>query len=263
MSLKALIFDVDGTLADTEEAHRQAFNAAFRQHGLAWDWSALRYRDLLRVAGGKERILHYIAGLGLPEEEAGRLRDLVPALHRAKTRRFAELVAVGEVVPRPGVARLLREARAAGLRLAIATTTSPANVAALLPRILGEAATSWFSVISAGDAVSRKKPAPDIYQDALMRLGMTAKGCVAFEDSDLGVRSAKAAGLFTVAVPTTWTADHDLSAADVLLPSLGDPESPLDPATRHGLGGRWLGLHQLERLHSASAFAGDTYGSVA
>ena len=251
MSLAALIFDVDGTLADTEEAHRQAFNAAFLTHGLAWDWSPSCYGELLRVTGGKERIARHLAALRLPAAETTRLERLVPLIHSTKTRAFAEFVEMGNVPLRPGVARLIAEARTAGVRLAIASTTSPDNVRSLLARTLGTAALGWFDVISTGDVVPNKKPAPDIYRHALGSLRLPAERCVAFEDSELGVRAAKAAGLYTIAVPTRWTASQDLTAADLLLASLGEPDRPLDAAAQRRIGAKWLGLRELVALKAA------------
>ncbi len=251
MTLQALIFDVDGTLADTEEAHRQAFNAAFLTHKLRWEWSPSLYAELLGVTGGKERITRYLESLRLPQVEAERLKGLIPLVHGTKTEVFAELVEMGNVPLRPGVARLIGEARAAGVRLAIASTTSPENVKSLLTRTLGLGALSWFSVISTGDVVPNKKPAPDIYRHALASLRLPPERSVAFEDSELGVRAAKAAGLYTVAVPTRWTAAQDLGAADLLLPSLGDPDKPLDVAAERRIGAKWLGLCELAALHAA------------
>lgn len=251
MSLEALIFDVDGTLADTEETHRQAFNAAFIQFELWWDWSPQRYAELLAVSGGKERIAHYIETLEVPAAERARLRQLVPAIHREKTRLFTELIADGRAPLRPGVARLLREARAAGCKVAIASTTTAANVEALISSNLGQEAYREFAVIACGDQVPEKKPAPDIYNLVLAALGLLAAACVAFEDSSNGVLAAKAAGLYTVVTPTLWTAAQDFSDADLVLHSLGDPRAPVDPPAEKRLGARWLTLEVLARLHAA------------
>ncbi len=250
-ALRALIFDVDGTLADTEEAHRQAFNDAFLAHDLPWQWSAATYRELLGVTGGKERIARYVESLGLPVVERERLRRIVPLVHRTKTEAFAGLVEMGGVPLLPGVARLLSEARSAGLRLGIASTTTARNLTALLTRNIGTSALSWFDAISTGDVVAQKKPAPDIYRHALAVLGLPAGACVALEDSELGVRAAKAAGLFTVAVPTRWTSDQSFMLADLVLPSLGDPQRPVDARTEELIGAKWLGLRQLAALHAA------------
>lgn len=233
--VEALIFDVDGTLADTEDAHRQAFNDAFRAHGLDFCWSRELYRELLQVTGGKERLAAFFHRARLAAGERLLLSGLIPRLHATKTSFYLERMKLGRVPLRPGVRRLMTEARAAGVRLAIASTTSPENVSALLEGALGDGALEEFSVVATGDAVPRKKPAPDIYLLALSRLGATARRAIAFEDSAIGVAAAKAAGLFTVATPSDWTGGQDLAAADLVLPSLAD-----------------LGLEQLAILHAAT-----------
>jgi len=218
--LQALIFDLDGTLADTEETHRQAFNAAFIELGLWWDWGPPLYRELLAISGGKERLRHYIDSLGLKAGERARLMETVPALHETKTRIYTELVVRGQRPFRPGVLPLLSAARAAGLRLAIASTTTAANVSALLQANLGARPDIGFDVIACGDQVKEKKPAPDIYRLALASLRLSPESCIAFEDSLNGLRAAKATGLVTVVTPSGWTVEQDLSAADLVLPSL-------------------------------------------
>ena len=222
MSLRALIFDVDGTLADSEEAHRQAFNAAFAEHGLSWCWGRRVYCELLKIAGGRERIAHFVDLLDVPERNRSALKRRIPAIQSCKTRHYARLVAAGRVPLRDGVERLIAEARAAGLRLAIASTTSRTNIDALLNHTLGNRAIDWFEVIAASDFGGCKKPASDIYEFVLAELGLRAADCIAFEDSTIGLAAAKGAGLYTVVTPTFWTADTDLSAANLLLTSLRD-----------------------------------------
>jgi len=220
MALQALIFDVDGTLADTEEAHLQSFNAAFERQGLDWRWTREQYRGLLDVTGGKERIRAHIATLALDAGERQHLLDLTPALHAEKTRLYTSIVREGAVPLRPGVAALLDEARAAGLKLGIATTTTPANVDALLHATLGAGALERFAVIAAGDVVAAKKPAPDVYHLALHTLGIDAGCAMAFEDSENGLRAATGAGLWTVVTPNFWTEHHAFDNAGLLRASL-------------------------------------------
>jgi HAD superfamily hydrolase (TIGR01509 family) len=251
-SIEALIFDVDGTLADTEEAHRQAFNDAFQAHALEFCWSPELYRELLQVTGGKERLAAFFERTRLTEGERGRLSALIPRLHATKTSFYLERIKLGRVSVRSGVRRLMTEARAAGVRLAIASTTSPDNVSALLEGALGYGALNEFCVIAAGDAVPRKKPAPDIYLLALSRLGVTARRAIAFEDSAVGVASAKAAGLLTVATPSDWTRGQDFAAADLVLPCLADPASPLGSADAWRIGAPYLGLEQLTIFHATT-----------
>ena len=226
MALEALIFDVDGTLADTEEAHRQAFNAAFIELELWWDWGPQLYAQLLRVSGGKERIAHYIETLPVTAAERARLGELVSLIHSTKSRIYKELVESFKLPLRPGAAKLIADARAAGLKLAIASTTTPANVEALLTAALGRGAMSWFATISSGDIVANKKPAPDIYRLALQGLRLPAERCIAFEDSVNGLKAARAAGLFTVVTPSRWNIGQDFSDAQLVLGSLEDIDLP-------------------------------------
>jgi HAD superfamily hydrolase (TIGR01509 family) len=252
MSCEALIFDVDGTLADTEEVHRQAFNLAFGACRLDWIWDTPLYGELLRVTGGKERIASYIGRLQVPATQRKGLNDLIPEIHRAKTRLYRELIEIGHVRPRPGVRRLMMEARDAGIRVAIASTTSPQNIEPLITAAFGHQALDWFDTIAAGDVVANKKPAPDIYNVALRSLGVHPARAIAVEDSAIGVASAKAAGLFTVATPNIWTRAQDFGAADLLLGSLGDPAEPLEAADQGRLGARFLSLDRLAALHAAA-----------
>ncbi len=233
MPLKALIFDVDGTLAETEELHRQAFNETFDAFGLDWAWDKDVYRNLLRVTGGRERIAHYIDAYA-PAGGAG-AREKLRRMHTEKTARYATLVRAGDVAARPGVRRLIEEAHRAGLRLAIATTTSPSNVEPLLDALIGPAARRWFGVIAAGDMVPAKKPAPDIYAHALRELRCDAFDCVAFEDSANGALAARRAGLAVVATPSLYSCEDDFSTASSLLSDLGEPDEPL----RHIAGWRF------------------------
>lgn len=262
MSLEALIFDVDGTLADTEELHRQAFNEAFFACGVDWRWGPALYAELLQITGGKERIAHYISRQQMPAGERGRLLRLIPQMHAAKTRLYRELVALGHLRPRAGVVRLMNEARVAGVRLAIASTTSPQNVESLLSSSFGDDALRWFSAIATGDVVPNKKPAPDIYNRALEQMGV-APGCaIAFEDSAIGVRAAKAAGLFTVSTPSLWTIGQDFSAADLVLTSLADPDKPLYATDEQRIGAKYLSLQRLSALHASARRSGACRGDA-
>jgi len=226
--LKALIFDVDGTLADTEEAHRRAFNEAFTATGLGWHWDRPRYRELLQVSGGKERIRHHWQQVqpDLTALDGQAIDNTIDQIHALKNAAYERLVAQGGVQLRPGVLALIEAARQARLHLAIATTTSPVNVSALLRRALGPDWALRFTVIEDASTAPRKKPHPQVYQQTLQHLGLGPQQAVAFEDSANGLQAAHAAGLATVVTPTAYTAHQDFSQALRVLPDLGDVTVP-------------------------------------
>jgi HAD superfamily hydrolase (TIGR01509 family) len=225
--LKALIFDVDGTLADTErDGHRVAFNQAFQAANLDWDWSVELYGKLLAITGGKERIRHYLEQYNPTFEAATDLTSFIAGLHAAKTEHYCQLLAEGRIPLRTGVERLLQEARDAGLRLAIATTTTMPNVTVLLEQTLGKESLEWFDVIAAGDIVPAKKPAPDIYVYVLEKMGWAAQDCLALEDSENGLISAAQADLKTVITINDYTHNHSFEGAVLVLDCFGEPDAP-------------------------------------
>lgn len=225
--LKALLFDVDGTLVDTEELHRQAFNQAFLEFGLDLNWSGDVYAELLTVSGGVDRIARYIDWLRRPAAEKTRLRRLIRSIHREKTRIYGMLIGSNGVRLRAGLSRLLDEAHGAGLKIGLAATSALANVHGLLAATLSPSQNDAIAEVVCASQVDRKKPAPDLYELLLTQLRLPAEACVAFEDSANGVAAAKAAGLFVVATPSRWTRGHDFGGADLVLDSLGDPDQPL------------------------------------
>ena len=219
--LHALIFDVDGTLADTErDGHRVAFNLAFAEHGLDWNWDEPLYGELLTVTGGKERIRYFAERYAPDFVTRPNFPALVAALHATKTEHYVRLVDSGQLPLRPGVARLINEARASGLRLAIATTTTPENVAALLRAAIAPDAMYWFEVIGAGDVVPAKKPAPDIYDWVLERLDLAPDEGLALEDSENGLAASLGAGIPTVITENAYTRGQNFSGALAVLPDL-------------------------------------------
>ncbi|MDX9740160.1 MAG: HAD family hydrolase [Gammaproteobacteria bacterium] len=236
--IKALLFDVDGTLADTErDGHRIAFNRAFAQVGLDWEWTDELYGRLLEISGGKERMTHYLRHYIHPDSEPPQeLLALIPDLHAIKNRFYWEMLDKGEIGLRPGVARLLTEAREQGLRLAIATTTTGDNVRSLLRNTLGADAEHWFELIASADEVANKKPSPAVYEYCLMRLGLAPTECIAFEDSENGMAATRGAGIPVIVTVNGYTQDGDYRDAELMLENLGEPEAPA-----RVLGGRAAG----------------------
>jgi HAD superfamily hydrolase (TIGR01509 family) len=231
--LQAVIFDVDGTLVDSERhGHRVAFNKAFEAFALPYRWDEATYGELLHVTGGQRRIDGYLAAQGVPEAERA---ELAPALHARKTEILKAMVDEGAVEVRPGVVRLLDEVAGAGARLAVGTTGSRDWVERLLRRLLP--GTTW-DVVVAGDDVSARKPDPEVFVVALKELGLDGPGgAVVVEDSGEGLAAARAAGLCCVVVVNGYTADHDLSGADLVLDGFGQPEAPAAVlADPHGIG---------------------------
>jgi HAD superfamily hydrolase (TIGR01509 family) len=253
MSIQGLIFDVDGTLAETEELHRRAFNDTFKACGLDWHWDRALYRQLLQTAGGKERIAAFIEG-HVPHD-GEKVAMLIGELHALKTERYAALVRTGAIDLRPGIARLVGEAKAAGVRLAIATTTSLPNVYALLDATLGKSSCTHFSVIAAGDEVGRKKPCPDVYRLALARLDLPASACVAIEDSRNGLLAARAAQVHAIVTPSMYTIGEDFREAMAVLTALGEPTAPYQWLGGEGLPNRYVTIELMQqwlRLRRAS-----------
>ena len=252
--LKALLFDVDGTLADTErDGHRLAFNRAFEESGLDWRWDVPLYGELLAVSGGKERLVYFldefVGGFEPPVDRDAFVREL----HMAKQRFYLALMQEGAIPLRPGVERLLKDARESGLRLALVTTTTPESAAALLESNLGPESLGWFEVIAAGDVVARKKPAPDIYQHALRELDLPASACLAIEDSDNGIDSSTGADIKTLVTVNEYTRGQDFSGALIVLDQLGEPGAGFTVLAGDAGDAEYVDVAFLKRLLSQSS----------
>ncbi len=220
--LKALIFDVDGTLADTEALHLEAFNHAFAQEGLGWHWDTALYTRLLEISGGKERMAHHwrTVNAGVTEVAAGATQATINRLHEIKTAYYENAVNNGAVQLRPGVLALMNEALKQGLSLAIATTTSPVNIAALLRAAVGPDWRHHFLAVGDASSSPLKKPHPQVYLQVLNDMGLQGSQCLAFEDSFNGLRAATAAGIRVIITPNSFTAHHDFTGALRVVPDL-------------------------------------------
>lgn len=252
MILRALLLDVDGTLADTESyGHRPAYNQAFRQLGLKFRWSPRLYRKLLAQPGGRERLTYYLRqyqpelgaqAFAVRSDEAA----WVDSVHELKSRYFRAYVRKGKVPLRPGIARLIAEAKAAGVKVALVSNASPESLSAMLSHGMPGLAEQVDLIVSGAD-VAAKKPAPDSYLHALSRLNLKAWQCIAVEDSAMGLQAATAAGITTIITRNENTLDDDFSAASMVLDGLGEPESPIS-AIRGELERGWLTLADAQAM---------------
>lgn len=248
--LQAVIFDVDGTLAETELAgHRVAFNRAFKEFGLDWHWSAGLYGELLAVTGGKERIRLYVETYANQMLGRADLGAWVASLHQRKSEIYSELVLSGAIPLRPGVARLIQELRTAGIRIAIATTTTPAGLRSLIMANFKHDMDMLFEVIGAGDIVAAKKPAPDIYQWVLGRLNLPPEACLAVEDSYPGLTAARAAGIPTLVTVNAYTANQKFEGALSVVSDLGEPNVPARHVEGLPLARKCVDVAQLRTWH--------------
>ncbi len=219
--MQALIFDCDGVLVDTErDGHRVAFNDAFRAAGLAAEWSVDRYGELLSTGGGKERMRRHFDETGWPAHIPSGDRDaLILSLHHAKTDLFMRIIEGGALPLRPGVARMVDAALAAGMQVAVCSTSNERAVSAVVRVLLGADRAARITIF-AGDAVVRKKPDPAIYKLAATTLGLTPAACVVIEDSHMGLTAAKAAGMRCIVTKSAYSQDEDFTGADRVVPDL-------------------------------------------
>jgi HAD superfamily hydrolase (TIGR01509 family) len=218
---RAILWDVDGTLAETErDAHRVAFNVAFETLGLSWRWDGVLYGQLLRIAGGRERLLHFLSSR-MDAPPAGKEREALSAeLHRRKNHHYAQLMSGGRIPLREGVLGLMQQCRDQEVLMGIATTTSRSNLVALLSAHLGAGWPSWFAAVVCGEDVTRKKPDPEVYALALAQLRLAASDVVAIEDSPDGTLAARRAGIPVVVTRSVYFSKTAIEGATAIGPGL-------------------------------------------
>lgn len=246
MELKGIIFDVDGTLADTEEFHRQAFNKAFTEFDLDWNWSKRDYHDLLAISGGKER---FRVCLNKDKDLKARIDDVpkfISDLHQCKSEHYRTMLADGKIRLRPGIERLINEATREGIMLGIATSSSEANFLTLIRQTLDVEPDKLFDAIVTSDIVTDKKPSPVVYQCALAEMGLTADNCIAIEDTTNGNKAAQFAGLQVVITTHAYTTDNDFSGAALVVNHLGEQDNPNTVREGDALGKKLVDLELLQ-----------------
>ena len=218
MKCLAIIFDVDGTLAETEDLHRAAFNSTFKKWSLDWYWDTDTYRELLKVSGGKERIIYYQNLIKCKRE--GLDKKTIIQIHKEKTRAYGRSLATSKLILRPGVAKLIDQAQTKNIKLAIATATSRVNVDSLIKNIWKVPTKEIFNAVATSDEISKNKPSPEVYKLVLKKLRIKSRHCIAIEDSLNGLESAKDADLRTIVTPSSYTKSDNFALADLVLPSL-------------------------------------------
>ena len=246
--LKAIIFDMDGTLADTEELHRQAFNDAFVAFNINCDWSPEEYKQLLSISGGKERIRHYLLTHKLVPGTPADIAKLALAIHQKKSEIYRTKLVNDHIQFRSGVQRLIKEAIARDIRLGIATSSSRKNVETLLQNVMGKEALQIFETIVTCDIVEDKKPSPAVYQFALAELGLNPANCIAIEDNHNGNLAALAAGITTIITTHAFTLDDDFAGASLVVDNLGEPDQPFSLLAGAGNSWRYVDIDLLEHL---------------
>jgi HAD superfamily hydrolase (TIGR01509 family) len=248
--LSAIIFDMDGTLADTEEIHRQAFNAAFEEFNIPCNWSQDEYKELLSISGGRERIKQYLIEHALvphqPEETSS--AALAAEIHARKSEIYRQKLKHDKIKLRPGVRRLISEAQQKDVRLAIATSSSRSNVETLLSTTLGSDANDIFEVIVTCDTVETKKPSPAVYDYVLVALGLPPESCIAIEDTHNGNQAALGAGIATIITTHMFTTDDYFDGASLVVDQLGEPDSPMSVILGEHVEEQYIDLAMMEKI---------------
>ena len=221
MKLKGVIFDVDGTIADTEEIHRRAFNQAFSDFNLDWHWSKPKYHELLYISGGKERIKLCLER----DETIKKDGEFIKELHKCKSENYRTMLLNSDIKLRPGIQRILNEAKVNKILLGIATNSSTANFTILMQKILGVDPKDFFSTIVTSDIIVDKKPSSEVYIRALSNLELSPDDCIAIEDTTNGNTSALNAGLPTVITTHAYTIDNDFTGSSLVINNLGEPNN--------------------------------------
>lgn len=249
--LTTIIFDMDGTLANTEEIHRQAFNQAFTEFHLPIRWEPDEYAQLLSISGGRQRIYRYLKShsINIRKDKRRFSREI----HKRKSEIYREKLDAGHLVLRRGVLRLIRDAHKYNIRMGIATSSSYNNIITLVHNTLGPRGMDYFDSIVSCDLISEQKPSPAVYQYALAELGTNPENCVAIEDTSNGNRAALAAGIRTVITTHEFTLDNDFTGASLILDDMGEPEHHFNVISGDPHGQNYLNLELMKQILMAPA----------
>ena len=252
MKLNAILFDVGGTIAESEEIHRVSFNEAFKEFGLNWYWDEAIYRELVFIGGGKERIKHYITRAWPEMLKQKNLTKYIESVHKIKGQIYEEFLNDSQLKARPGIIRLLKELKNEKIRLAIVSDTTEANLINLFKKGLGINPIEWFEILAHGGCTIQKKPSPDIYLWTLERLKLPPESCLAIEDAPRGVDSAIDAGLKVLVTPSIYTLEEKFEKSSLLLSHLGEPEEPFNVIKGDAFGHSFVDLDLLKKIHESN-----------
>ena len=252
MKLNAILFDVGGTIAESEEIHRASFNEAFKEFGLNWYWDEAIYRELVFIGGGKERIKHYITRAWPEMLKQKNLTKYIESVHKIKGQIYEEFLNDSQLKARPGIIRLLKELKNEKIRLAIVSDTTEENLINLFKKGLGINPIEWFEILAHGGCTIQKKPSPDIYLWTLERLKLPPESCLAIEDAPRGVDSAIDAGLKVLVTPSIYTLEEKFEKSSLLLSHLGEPEEPFNVIKGDAFGHSFVDLDLLKKIHESN-----------
>ena len=252
MKLNAILFDVGGTIAESEEIHRVSFNEAFKEFGLNWYWDEAIYRELVFIGGGKERIKHYITRAWPEMLKQKNLTKYIESVHKIKGQIYEEFLNDSKLQARPGIIRLLKELKNEEIRLAIVSDTTEENLINLFKKGLGINPIEWFEILAHGGCTIQKKPSPDIYLWTLERLKLPPESCLAIEDAPRGVDSAIDAGLKVLVTPSIYTLEEKFEKSSLLLSHLGEPEEPFNVIKGDAFGHSFVDLDLLKKIHGSN-----------
>ena len=248
MLLSAVIFDVDGTISETEELHRKSFNESFKEFNLDWFWDEAIYKELINIGSGVERIEYYIKRAWPEMMEYKNLTKYINSIHKVKNEIFEDYIVESEIKPRPGVIRLINELKENKIRIAIVSSTSESNLLKLFKEGLNIDPLTTFDLIAHGDCTKNKRPSPEIYEWILEKLRLPPQSCIAIEDSLRGLESAKNAELNILATPSIFTKEEDFSNAKLVISNLGEPDAPFETIKGNDFGSSFVNIDLLTKL---------------
>ncbi len=226
MLLSAVLFDVDGTISETEDFHRKSFNEAFKEFNLDWFWDEAIYTELINIGDGKERIEYYIKRAWPEMLEYKNLTKYINSIHKVKNEIFKDFVLDSDIKFRPGVLRLINELKEKNVRIAIVSSTTQEDLFTLFKKGLNMDPNSTFDLIAHGGCTENKRPSPEIYEWILEKMRIAPQSCVAIEDSLRGLRSAVNANINVLVTPSIYTKKEDFKEANIVVSSLGEYDEP-------------------------------------